>query len=180
MQGTSRIGSRRGALLAPLVVLVACGEPDELVVREGEQEAAFCDASCARGVQCGGGQSLDLCKTDCRAYVSGLENVRPDAVEIVAECVLDLPCSGFFDSDAFTPCWDRAEREVEPAESLRRFCQTWSTRWFECGSSYPIEQCESEWVLSSRRYLERILACADRPCEEIGECSLSVESGGAG
>jgi hypothetical protein len=167
-----------GALVLA-TTLVACGEPDELTVREGEQTEAFCEASCTRGLECGDAGTLGGCQASCEAYVTGLENVRPEGVKIVAECILEISCSRFFDDQAFVPCWDRAEREIEPTESTRLFCLPWSTRWFECGYSYSIEQCESDWAINSGHYLERMLACVASECTFLESCAENVQSGGS-
>jgi hypothetical protein len=141
---------------------VACGEgEDEFVVRDGEQTEGFCEASCTRDVECRGSGSVGACKSYCTSYVTGLENLRADAVEIAGECILELPCATFFAADAFVPCWERAERELDPTDSTRRFCRAWSTRWFECGASYSIEECETDWVTNSSAYLDRMLTCVE-------------------
>jgi hypothetical protein len=109
----------------------------------------------------------------------GIDDFRADAVQIAGECILELPCSTFYDENAFIPCWERAERELEPNGGTRRFCQAWSTRWFECGSWYPVEQCESDWVTSSSAYLERALSCIERTCEELPACVENLAGGGS-
>ena len=159
---------------------LACGEgEDEFVVRDGEQTEGFCEASCTRDVQCRGSGSLGACKSYCRSRVTGLENLRAEAVEIAGECILELPCAKFFAEDAFVPCWERAERELEPNESTRRFCEAWSTRWFECGSSYSIEDCESDWATGSSILFDRLSACIASSCELIGPCTENITGGGS-
>lgn len=181
MRGVSGFVRQWARLLALGVAALACGENDEdFVVRAGEQTEGFCEASCTRDLQCGGGGSLDGCKLNCESVVTGLEDIRADAVQIAGECILEIPCSRFYDDDAFVPCWERAERELEPTSSTRRFCQTWTTRWFECGSSYPVEECEVDWVTSSSGYLERMSACIERPCDELVACVENVSGGGSG
>jgi hypothetical protein len=167
--------------LALVAACVACGENDEdFVVQNGEQTEGFCDASCTRDLQCGGNGTLDSCTSYCVELVTGLDDLRADAVQIAGECILDLPCSRFYEPDAFVPCWERAERELEPNGSTRRFCKAWSTRWFECGFSYSIEECESDWVASSARYLERMSVCIERPCDQLDGCVDDVVAGGTG
>ena len=169
----------RQGFFACALLFVACGEPDEIDVKEGEQEDAFCDASCTRDLQCGRDGTLDACKGICKANVSGIENYRPEGVEIVAECILDLPCSKFYGNDSFIPCWERAEREIDPTASTRRFCRAWSTRWFECGASYSIETCESEWAINSASFLEKMSVCIESSCATIEACADNVRMAAA-
>ena len=176
MRGISGLLVWRSWGFSLAALLPACGGPDDHIdVSAGEQEEAFCEASCTRDLQCEGRGTLQACEESCKAYVSGLGNFRAEAVEIVANCILDIPCSRFYGEDAFIPCWERAEREVEPSQATRRFCQAWSSRWFECGYSYSVDECEDDWATNSAAYLERISACMDQPCELIEACALDVQ-----
>lgn len=181
MRGLARLVWTRSWALLVLAMLGACGEDDEWIeVGAGEQTEGFCEASCTRDLQCGRPDTLEACQDFCEANVSGLENIRPEAVEVAANCILDIPCSRFYDEMAFVPCWERAEREVEPNRPVRRFCQAWSSRWFECGFTYPVAECEKDWAINSASYLERISTCMDRPCASLEECALEIQAGGGG
>ena len=181
VRGDSGLIRQWAGAFALCAACVACGEDDEdFVVREGEQTEGFCEASCTRDLQCGGDGPLDVCTSYCEELVTGLEDLRADAVQIAGECIMDLPCSQFYDPDAFVPCWERAEQKLEPSGATRRFCRAWSTRWFECGSSYSIEECEADWVTRSASYLERMSACIERSCELLAACVDDVAAGGSG
>jgi hypothetical protein len=159
-------------------MLSACSqgeEEDRIEVGPGQQTEKFCEASCTRDLECEGMGTLSGCRSACEDYVTGLGNFRPEAVEIVANCILDISCARFYADEAFVPCWERAEREVEANQTTRRFCQAWSSRWFECGGRYSIEECENDWDILSAGYLDRISGCMMEPCEAIEACALSVE-----
>jgi hypothetical protein len=159
-------------------MLSACSEEDDRIeVGPGEQTSAFCEASCRRDLECGGSGTLEGCTSACEDYVTGVQNFRPEAVEVVANCILEISCSQFYEPESFAPCWARARREIEPNQTVRRFCQTWSSRWFECGAWYSTEECESDWAILSGGYLDRILVCKDEPCDSIEACSLAVQGG---
>jgi hypothetical protein len=153
---------------------VACGEPGQIVVEEGEQAKAFCEASCTRGFECGSGGSPGACQRACEPDLEWLARYRPEAVQIIASCVREISCGSYFVEGSFEPCWDRAERELEPTRRLRSFCRSWSERWFECGSWYAVEACELDWVLYKGWFLERVLECTEGTCEALPGCTEAV------
>lgn len=153
------------------LVTVACGDPeDETQVRDGQQTEAFCDASCTRAGECGSYGSHASCQSYCEANVTGLDHYRPEAVEIAVECIVEVPCSRFYEEGAFLPCWDEARKELGPNRSVREFCQVWSRRWYECGSTYSTEECEFDWAVDGADYLEAMLACTDVACDAVPAC----------
>jgi len=155
---------------------LACGEPRESVVEDGEQATAFCEASCARGFECGSPGSSESCRSYCEQNLVWFDRYRPEAIQIVASCIRDVSCASFFVEGSFDPCWDRAQRELDPTQSLRRFCRSWSERWFECGSSYAVEECEFDWGLNAAWFLERMLECTEGTCEALPQCTDTVVS----
>ena len=157
-------------MLALATLLFACGDPERVVVEDGEQREAFCGANCARAQECGAAGSRDSCQAYCEPAVPALDRIRPEAVQIIATCIREISCATFFVENSFAPCWDEAERKLEPTKSLRRFCQAWSQRWYECGSSYAIDECESDWLLDTADSLERMLSCVDVECEMLPAC----------
>jgi hypothetical protein len=173
---------RAGACAWTVASLVlGCGKgDDDPIVQPGEQESAFCEAQCTRDIDCGGPGPTSACEANCAAFVTGLGDLRPEAVEIADKCILQLPCATFYDDGAFVPCWEKAARELGPTESTRRFCIEWSTRWFECGSAYSVEKCESDWANDNAGYLERMSVCIESDCDSLDACAQNVQAGGAG
>jgi hypothetical protein len=166
-------GLVRRWLGAFVLVAVACVD-SEPIVEEGEQEQAFCEANCRRAFQCNLNSSLERCQTYCEAEVTGLACVRPVAMQLITECIIEVPCASFLDEDSFEPCWDRAGRDVEPIQKLRSFCQAWSRRWFECGAHYPIDDCEDDWSIYHGWFLDRNLACTTSACADFAACTQAV------
>jgi hypothetical protein len=165
------IGLGRRWLGVAILAALACGDPEPVVVQDGEQAEAFCNASCTRSSECGAGGSAELCQSYCEPNVTFLEGMRPEAMQVIARCIVEIPCTSFFDEGAFDPCWERAREELGPTQSVRDFCQEWSRRWYECGYSYPVEMCEFDWGINKADRLERVLLCTDLPCEELDACT---------
>ena len=158
---------------------LACGGEDDegLEVEEGDQAEAFCRASCERDLECYQTATLRRCMDHCVPALTGLERVRPAAVEIVAECIGEIPCDALYLEGSLTPCWDRAEATLVPGPVVRAFCAEWATRWFECGSSYSTDECERDWGTWDDEFLLELGACTAESCELIGACSSALIGG---
>lgn len=159
----------RALAISAVLSLGACGEDEEeIVVHPGEQTEAFCEAVCARGAECGG-REMGPCQQDCEAQ-STLEDLRPDFVQELVDCYMDLSCGRVFAQEGFDACWNRAVERTRPNEQTRRFCFGFATRDFECGSSYPTEECEEDWKIFSKVFLDPLTACESLECAEFNAC----------
>jgi hypothetical protein len=116
-----------------VVAPIACGEPDELVVREGEQTEAFCDANCTRGLECGGRGPLDACKADREARVTGLE---PDAARTLAYALRDDDFGVYVENATGETAvvWRLEFSSDSAAEQAETFTQNHSGSVFRSGS----------------------------------------------
>jgi hypothetical protein len=99
-----------------------------------------------------------------------LEDIRADSIQIIVECIMDMSCGRFYATNSFDACWDRAEQKTRPSQTTRSFCLAWSTRWFECGSTYATDECEADWKLFSKAYLDRFTECEKLDCAEFDAC----------
>lgn len=177
-KGRPRLAARALAI-SLLLSLGACGEGNEKadkgsVIHSGEQPEAVCEAICERRNECDG-TDVGSCKSGCDA--SSFENIRTDAVEIIVDCYMDLTCGEFQGPVAFDICWDRAEAKVRPNQTTRSFCFAWSTRWFECGSTYPTEQCEAEYKMFSASFFDRLTECEVLDCAAFDACTDAAAGG---
>ena len=140
------------------------------MVQEGEQTEAFCDASCTRSHECGSPGSQATCESYCAPNLAWLDRYRPETMQIIVRCIVDIPCVSYFDEGSFTPCWEKAAREVEPTRRLRSFCRRFSQRWFECGASYDVDQCERDWSIYEGWFLDGLEACTANECSTFRGC----------
>jgi hypothetical protein len=164
------------AAVALAALTLACsgdGEVGRPGVEDGTQNQVFCDASCARSIECAPPGSQEACVSYCVAAEPGLDRMRPEAVEVIANCVRTLSCSAYFGEEPW-PCWEEAKLGVDTTAAARRFCKSWSPRWFECGSFYSVAECEFDWSPYQPSFLERLDACTKLDCAEFFDCVDAV------
>lgn len=168
--GAGRCGGR--ALLLAATLLLGCegSEPST----SGE---IFCDAMCERAFQCGGWSSKAQCSRECESDPNKLSDFRPDFIAEFAACFRKLDCATFFEQGSFDPCWDQAEDGFPPNDETRAFCRGWSATWFQCGAPYFPDECARSWATLAEPALDRVAACEQRPCEEIGSCASAAQAG---
>jgi hypothetical protein len=162
-------------LVSSSLLAIACESSDGPESEQVPRANVFCDAVCERDAECSGYGRVASCESYCVSSSQGLRNVRRDNVEVVAECILSIDCSVYYDKGSFLPCWDRSREVIEPSAGAREFCVPWCTRWFECGYTCSVEGCEIGWGWLTDADLERMLECTNEPCSRLEECQLNLE-----
>lgn len=161
---------RRGtALSVSFAAAIACGDDTSGV-------AVFCQAECDSLARCGVSIPAVDCVRECSSSRSGLHSYRRETLEVVAACIREIDCAAFFEPDAYVPCWEHAEAEVDPTAQTRAFCADFSEVWFECGASFSTSECESEYGILTDEFLSELAECNASPpsCKDFEACSDAV------
>lgn len=130
----------------------------------------FCSAVCRRSAECGGWPSSSACLADCAQDPPMLSDYRPEFIKKFGSCLDRLDCVGFFQDGSFEQCWDAAKKDLPPSSDTEAFCDGWSAKWFECGSSYFPDECARTYAINARSALDRVAACEEAACEELANC----------
>ena len=160
------------ALIA-LPFVAGCTGDGEQERPEASQAEIYCEAMCARDAECSG--YVSNCKSYCISRSGNLGNFRHDYVASASACIRNIDCASFYFSDSFVPCWEQAANDVEPTRGVRAFCEPWCTRWFECGYSCNVSECERGWAFLTDGFLEHMLECTEEPCETLQACQTRTE-----
>jgi hypothetical protein len=111
----------------------------------------------------------------CSSSRSRLHSYRREALDVIAACIREIDCAVFFEPDAYVPCWERAEAELDPTAETRAFCAGYAEIWFECGGLYSTSECEIDYGVLNDGFLSELAECNASPsCKDFEACSDAV------
>ena len=134
----------------------------------------FCEAECDRVAHCAGPFPGTVCLQNCTSR-DDIRRYRREAIDTVAACIRELSCAEFREPDAYIPCWERAEADIDPTPETRAFCADFSEVRFECGGSYSTSACEYDYSILTDEFLSELAECNASPsCKGVEACSDAV------
>jgi hypothetical protein len=141
---------------------LGCGTEDEVGPTE-----RYCEALCARAVECG--LADGSCKGICEESAD-VGPLRDDVAEQFASCISSQACYDLTSEETSAACWDQLEGSVPVTEYGRKFCVAYATHAFSCGYELGTRACEASYGIFADEALERLVACTDEPCERLEAC----------
>ena len=132
---------------------------------------SFCGGICQGVVRCQGG-SRSACENNCLIYPGNrsLTTVRREVAAAVGACLAAESCGTILDGP-YDACWARARAEVAPSAHLLEFCPAYATSAFDCGYSYPVEDCRIDMNIWTDDFLDGLTACTqEATCEATDAC----------
>ena len=146
----------------------SCDDPPPLSSVE-----SFCGGVCEGATSCDNRVSWQTCNNSCvgDSQNQSLARVRHEAADVIGSCLAsDLGCQAIFNGP-FDVCWDRARRETPPSAHLVEVCQEYATWAFDCGYSFPVEECRTGLSIWTDAFLDEIAACTRlSSCDATDAC----------
>jgi hypothetical protein len=133
---------------------------------------SFCDGFCRGVVRCQGG-SRSACESDCLGYPGNwqLTSIRREVAAVVGTCLAAESSCDTILNGPHDACWDRARAEVAPTAHLLDFCPAYATWAFNCGYSYPVEDCRLDMNIWTDDFLDSLTACTQQAtCAATDAC----------
>ncbi len=163
--------------LGVVLAVFACDDPDATL---DSSSAIWCDALCSRVRSCG--YIVPGCSSDCVRERTALAKLTRAGAEAMAPCLERLSCGAIRGDEGrweeeTNACWDQAQENLAPSESVRAFCAPYAAAWFSCGYVFPLDECESIYGMWSDSVLEQLSACAAGRCSELETCAEAVFTG---
>lgn len=167
----------RAVVVACLCALGCAADPPE------NPALIWCGAVCVAEKRCGDTRGFDQCRAEWQAGSPGLASLSAGGATALVPCLEGLTCSSLVDhrltAAESNPCWEQAKLSVEVTPRDRSFCAEYARVWFECGSSYPVAECEVEYAMLASPLLDRLASCArETTCDAFVACDRSVKQAG--
>jgi hypothetical protein len=136
----------------------------------GGGAGVYCHDLCKALEGCTANFSINACRTACRdgAVVDAFAD---EYLVGIASCYRSATCEELRTDDALLPCFEDAGQELNPRAECYAFCETGSSKAFECGGGFSVAECVEGVCPWSNATLERATACYEgSTCENRDIC----------
>src|SRR5215831_18626007 len=119
----------------------------------------WCSGLCAAVQRCG--YNDPTCATDCVNQRPGLANESTSGADAERPCVAGLSCQALGGDDTawsneLDACWQQAKLTAEVTPHVHQVCAADADAWFECGYSFPVDQCEHDYAMWADHVLDQL------------------------
>jgi len=150
-----------------LAASVGCDSDEE----PRSARSAVCDGMCRAGVRCTPGANHSVCVHNCSQTRPQYDELTTTAAENYGDCVSQVSCVNLENPEAYEACWQTLKSAVLPNVDTRSFCAEFTLALFDCGESYAVERCETDYAPYTVQGLRGTRYCmAERSCELFFTC----------
>jgi hypothetical protein len=72
-------------------------------------------------------------------------------------------------------CWQQAMLSVDITPHVRQVCAADTLVWFDCGYSFPLDECEPDYAMWADDVLDQLAPCqAIQSCDQFQACENAV------